>query len=136
MGGRPGWLYRRVSGENRRDRSLWKEVSALFAAALDLPEAERNAWIERATEDRPELRIEIQSLLEATLMPDPSWRRLSKSVQIPGSAAGWDPIALSIRLAKVAWARSSAKPAIVTSRRQNFIIRLRTSNGPAVPTAL
>ena len=45
--------------------ALWKEVEALFAGALDLPESERHGWVRAATEGRPDLRDEVESLLQA-----------------------------------------------------------------------
>lgn len=46
-------------------QALWKQVEAIFTNALDLPEDKRGAWVAAATEGRPELRAQVQSLLEA-----------------------------------------------------------------------
>jgi len=66
MGRGPGLAL--PAAERRRTcvtEALWKQVSEIFTAALDTPEVERHAWIERATENRPELRAEVLSLLDA-----------------------------------------------------------------------
>ena len=47
----------------QRDRD--RDVEELFADALELPEAERSAWLARACGSNPELRAEVDSLLRA-----------------------------------------------------------------------
>jgi WD40 repeat protein len=43
----------------------WREIDAVVAAAVGRPEAEQDAWVARACENRPELRAEVESLLRA-----------------------------------------------------------------------
>jgi serine/threonine protein kinase/Tol biopolymer transport system component len=47
------------------DADHWKQVDALLDAALDLPEAEREQFVARATAGNPALRGELLSLLKA-----------------------------------------------------------------------
>jgi serine/threonine protein kinase/TolB-like protein len=41
----------------------WNEVESILSRALDLPESDREAWLTRECEGRPELRAEVESLL-------------------------------------------------------------------------
>src|SRR5579863_8993530 len=43
----------------------WREVEQVLAAAMDLPELERCAYLDRICEARPALRSEVDSLLAA-----------------------------------------------------------------------
>ena len=43
----------------------WHEVDAVLSAALELPDADQDAWVARQCEGRPELRGEVESLLRA-----------------------------------------------------------------------
>ena len=45
------------------DPARWQILSSLFDEALDLPESERAGWLERLSEDRPELAAELATLL-------------------------------------------------------------------------
>lgn len=45
--------------------SRWSEIDTLFEAALDLPEAERPAYLDRACSD-PKLRSVVERLLESS----------------------------------------------------------------------
>jgi len=45
----------------------WREVEQVLAVAMDLPEAERCAYLDRICEDRPSIRSEVDSLLAAYL---------------------------------------------------------------------
>jgi len=47
------------------DSSLWQAVQEVFACAIDLPEQERAGYLTRTCGSRPELRREVESLLEA-----------------------------------------------------------------------
>jgi serine/threonine protein kinase/tetratricopeptide (TPR) repeat protein len=47
----------------------WQRIKKLFHAALDLPEAERHVWLDRACGGDDGLRVEVESLLAA----DPEW---------------------------------------------------------------
>ena len=47
------------------DAELWKQVDELLDAALDLPEGEREQFVERATAGSPALRGEVLGLLRA-----------------------------------------------------------------------
>jgi eukaryotic-like serine/threonine-protein kinase len=50
----------------RMSAQRWQEIDDLFAAALDLPDAERRAWVETKCSDDPELMRAVLSLLERT----------------------------------------------------------------------
>src|SRR5580698_9480839 len=43
----------------------WREVEQVLAAAMDLPEQERGAYLDRICENRPAIRSEVESLLAA-----------------------------------------------------------------------
>lgn len=47
------------------DASQWKQVDRLFNDALEQPEDARDAWLDQACADAPELRAEVRGLLEA-----------------------------------------------------------------------
>ena len=47
------------------DASLWQTVQEVFASAIDLPEEERAGYLTWVCAGRPELRKEVESLLEA-----------------------------------------------------------------------
>jgi eukaryotic-like serine/threonine-protein kinase len=48
---------------------MWEELSELYCAALELPPAERAAFLDRACAGRPALRSEAQALLDAEARP-------------------------------------------------------------------
>ena len=43
----------------------WSEVDGILKSALELPESEQDGWIARECDGRPELKIEVESLLRA-----------------------------------------------------------------------
>ena len=63
------WLHRRMSGRLARrsmmDAARWAQVKALFHAALDLPPAERPAFVKAESKADEELAAEVESLLVA-----------------------------------------------------------------------
>ncbi len=58
--------------------SRWREVDRIFEAALDLPPAQRPAWLDEACAGQPELRLAVERLLAADA------RRSSLLDQQPG----------------------------------------------------
>src|ERR1051325_4779168 len=45
------------------DQERWRKVEDVFQKALDLPEPEREAWLDRACREDSDLRTEVESLL-------------------------------------------------------------------------
>jgi hypothetical protein len=60
-----------------RVEQTWPEIEDLFFAALEIPAADRDEWIDRAADDWPRLAAEVRSLLEAHAESEaagPVWR--------------------------------------------------------------
>jgi hypothetical protein len=56
-------------------RRRWEEIDRLFAAALDLPDTERPAFVAEACGDDRELRDEVLALLSAEAASDGLFER-------------------------------------------------------------
>lgn len=51
-------------------RERWKQIDALFDAALDRPPSERDAFLREQCDDDPELYRSVKELLAASEAPD------------------------------------------------------------------
>ena len=61
----------------------WKALFALLDTVLDLPEAERAAWIEALDESRASLKAPLTELLARHAAGDTSWEKLSSAYSLP-----------------------------------------------------
>ena len=58
------WLKRELSPKGRMEVERWNRIEELYQAALALPPERRAAFLARACSADPQLRAEVQSLLD------------------------------------------------------------------------
>ena len=75
------------------DATLWKQVNDLLDRVLDLPDGERQAAIDDATDD-PRVRNEVRALLQAHVAADAEDALQSpfQHAPVPGTVGPWKPI--------------------------------------------
>jgi eukaryotic-like serine/threonine-protein kinase len=84
-----------TDSRERRDRNA--AIDRAFDEALDLPDPEREAWLQRLRDRDPAMARAVERLLDAAAAPDP---RLEPDTWARGpvrAALGWDPTAAAGR---------------------------------------